>query len=92
MCSNAPNKLLANSGPRAVGVPTNNQKGRGSLEVLFPLRFGPVASYNDHRLLVRVQESSDKAVEGPRTNIHLDDHLVILSTSKIFYYFRAQRD
>ena len=46
-------------------------------------------------LLVRVQCSRKdlyKAVKGPSTRPPLDDHWVIISTSKAFNYFPSRRD
>ena len=72
----ATRSLYASSGPKAEGVLTNNQRGRGSGPC--HLRQGP--SYKPTALLVRVQrERNDlyKAVKGPSTRPINDDCWVI---------------
>ena len=84
------------SGPKAEGVPNNNQRGLGS----GPCRLWGGLDKARHKvpiaLLVRLQRLRKdlyKAVKGPSTRpIVLSMILVIPTTSKAFDYFRARRD
>ena len=94
----ATRSLYASSGAKAEGVPTNNQKGRGSGPCRLWRGLDKVRHIVPTALLVRVQRfRSDlyKAVKGPNTRpiySPLDDRWVILTTSQAFYYFRSRRD
>ena len=83
----ATRSLYASSGPKAEGVPTNNQRGRGS----GPCRIWGGLDKAHHivptALLVRVQRLRNdlhKAVKGHKTYSPLDDRWVILTTLKAF--------
>ena len=83
--------------PSTKGVPTNNQRGRGSGPCLLLGGLDKSRHIVSTALLVRVQcfrKDLYKAVEGPKHKTYLprDDQWVILSTSKAFDYFRARRD
>ena len=89
----ATRSLYASSGPKAEGVPTNNQRGRGS----GPCRLWGGLDKARHivptALLVRVQRFRNdlyKAVKGPSTRP------IVLSMIAGSYwrrhYFRARRD
>ena len=93
----ATRSLYASSGPKAEGVPTNNQRGRGS----GPCRLWGGLDKARHivptALLVRVQRFRNdlyKAVKGPSTRPIVLSMIAgfILTTSKAFHYFRARRD
>ena len=71
---------------------------RDGIGALSPLRrFGQVPSYSPYRLVSQSAILKERSVQGCRRVKHktfrlLDDHLVILSTSKAFDHFRARRD
>ena len=88
----ATRSLYASSGPKAEGVPTNNQRRRGSGPCRLwggldkPRHIVPTA------LFVRVQRFKNGCKRAEhKTYSPLDDRLVILTTSKAFHYFRARR-
>ena len=84
--------MYANSGPKAEGVPTNNQRGRGSGPCRLRGGLDKARHIVPTALLVRVQRFTNdlyKAVKGPSTRPIAHDHLVIMTTSKAFHYFRV---
>ena len=80
----------------AEGVPTNNQGTK--IRTLSPLRsFGQGPSYSPNRLVSQSAMLYERSVKGctrakHKTYSPLDDHWVILSSSKAFDYFRTRRD
>ena len=81
----ATHSLCTSSGPRAEGVPTDNQR----IRALYPLRrFGQVQLYSPAALLVRVQhlmKDMYKVVEGRSTRP------IVLSVITGSYFRRRRR-
>ena len=92
----ATRSLYASSGPKAERVPINNHRGRGSGPCRLCECLDKACHIVQTALLVRVQRLKNglfKVVKGPRRrpiNSPLDDHRVILTTSKAFHYFQAR--
>ena len=87
----ATRSLYANSGTRAKWVPTNNQRGRGTGPCLIWKGIDKSRHIVPATLLVRVQRSRKDMLLMGWTH-YLNNHCVILSTSKAFHYFRARRN
>ena len=84
----ATRSLYASSGPKAEGVPTNNQRGRGSGPCRLWGGLDKVRHIVPTALLVRVQRFSNdlyKAVKGPSTRP------IVLSTIAGSYWRRRRR-
>ena len=78
-------------------ISTNNHRGRGSVPCVFWRDLNNPCHIVSMALLVRVQRSckdQDKDVQGQSTipGPPLDDHSVILSTSKALNCFRSGQD
>ena len=92
----ATRSLYASSGPKAEGVPTNNQRGRGSGSCRLWGGLGKARHIVPTALLVRVQRFRNdlyKAVKGPSTRpIVLSMIAGSYWRRHYFHYFRARRD
>ena len=86
------------SGPKDEGVPTNNHMGRGSGPLLPLRRFrqGPSYTCIPSRLVSQSATLNELSIQGCKRAKHMtynpiNDHWVILTTSKAFHY-SLQRD
>ena len=93
LCSSC---MKANSCPRSRGVPTKNQRRRGSGPCLLWWDLDKSRHIVPTALLVRVQCFRKDLYTSFRAKHKsyrpLDDQWVILSTSNAFYYFQTRRD
>ena len=88
--------LYVSSGPKAEGVPTNNQRGWGSGPPTRLGRFRQGPSYSPNRLVSQSATLKEWSVQGCKRAKHKtysppDYHWTTLTT-KAFHYFRARRD